>query len=89
MPATGLTAVRVLSFFGGGREQRVQVAVSRQCEAAGFPSLGCHGNQSLHRHGQRDVPLRGEGVNGSGHHGPAARTGLSEDGVLCHAKTKE
>lgn len=79
-----LTVVRLLLFLRGGREERVEVAVSGQREAAGFPSLGCHRNQPLHRHGQRDIPLRGKSVDGSGRHRPpASRAGLSEDGVLC------
>lgn len=87
-PRGELTVAWLLFFFGGRRQQRVEVAVSWQCETAGFPSLGCHRDQPLHRHGQRDVALRREGVHGSGHHQPPAGTGLSKDGVLCRSEEK-
>lgn len=68
---------------GGQSEQRVQVAVSGQRETARLFSVGCHGDQPLHRRGKRGVPLWRESVDGSGGHGKASQTRLSKDGVLC------
>lgn len=86
---TELTIMCLLLFLHRGCQQCVQVAVSRQCEAAGFSSLGCHGDQPLHRHWQRDVPLRRKSVNRSSHHWTASEARLCKDGILCIGELRE
>uniref|UniRef100_A0A3P8UKJ2 BTB domain-containing protein n=1 Tax=Cynoglossus semilaevis TaxID=244447 RepID=A0A3P8UKJ2_CYNSE len=51
---------------------RVQIPISRQGEAAGFPALRCHGNRPLHSKRQLDVPLSGKCVNSSSKHSSAS-----------------